>query len=84
MQRGPYGSALVSLRRLFRTGTISGVPEDELLERFLVERDEAAFEAIVSRHGPMVVGVCQRLLGDSDDVRGRLPGDVPGPGTQGS
>jgi RNA polymerase sigma factor (sigma-70 family) len=44
------------------------VPEDKLLERFVVERDEAAFEAIVCRHGPMVVGVCQRLLGDSHDV----------------
>jgi RNA polymerase sigma factor (sigma-70 family) len=68
MPSSQYGSALVSLRRLFHAGTISGAAEDELLERFLVERDEAAFEAIVSRHGPMVAGVCQRLLGDPHDV----------------
>src|SRR5262245_1670981 len=36
-----------------------------LLERFLAHRQEAAFEALVQRHGPMVLGVCQRATGDS-------------------
>jgi RNA polymerase sigma factor (sigma-70 family) len=36
----------------------------QLLERFVAARDEAAFGALVHRHGPMVLGVCQRVLRD--------------------
>jgi hypothetical protein len=39
--------------------------DGELLERFLVYRQETAFGILVQRHGPMVLGVCQRVLGDS-------------------
>jgi RNA polymerase sigma factor (sigma-70 family) len=47
--------------RLFETGTVAGFSERQLLERFVAQRDEAAFEAIVARHGPMVLAVCRRL-----------------------
>jgi RNA polymerase sigma factor (sigma-70 family) len=36
----------------------------ELLVRFARHRDEAAFAALVDRHGPMVMGACRRILGD--------------------
>jgi RNA polymerase sigma factor (sigma-70 family) len=43
----------------------SGQQDDQLLlERFVTGRDEAAFEALLRRHGPMVLGVCRRLLHD--------------------
>jgi RNA polymerase sigma-70 factor (ECF subfamily) len=40
----------------------------QLLERFVTERDESAFAALVSRHGPMVFGVCRRLLQNAQDA----------------
>jgi RNA polymerase sigma factor (sigma-70 family) len=56
------------LGRLFRGETVSGLSEWQLLERYLERRDEAAFEALVSRHGPMVLGVCRRMLRGAADV----------------
>src|SRR5438067_136623 len=44
--------------------TSAGVPDAQLLERFLARRDEAAFELLVWRHGKMVLGTCRRLLRD--------------------
>jgi RNA polymerase sigma factor (sigma-70 family) len=38
--------------------------DEQLLRRFVATREEEAFEALVRRHGPMVLGVCRRILGD--------------------
>jgi RNA polymerase sigma factor (sigma-70 family) len=67
--RGPFGGAFLhQLERLFHHGTAVGLTEGELLERFVGGHDEAAFEALMARHGPMVLGICQRLLRDPNDV----------------
>jgi RND family efflux transporter MFP subunit len=42
--------------------------DERLLHRFARQRDQAAFAALVARHGPMVLGVCGRLLRDPNDV----------------
>jgi RNA polymerase sigma factor (sigma-70 family) len=45
-----------------------GLTEAELWERYVHHRDEAAFEALVRRHGPMVLGVCRRILRNEQDA----------------
>src|SRR4051794_6182852 len=55
------------LGALFDGGSAAGLSDRQLLERFVARRDaagEAAFAALVSRHGPIVLGVCRQLLGD--------------------
>jgi RNA polymerase sigma factor (sigma-70 family) len=44
------------------------VPDGELLRRFVLGRDEAAFELLVWRHGPLVAGVCRRVLRHRQDA----------------
>ncbi len=56
------------LERVFRVGTVGGLSDAELLERFAAVDDDsagAAFEAIVERHGPMVLRVCRMVLRDA-------------------
>jgi RNA polymerase sigma factor (sigma-70 family) len=43
-------------------------PDSRLLTRFLAQRDEEAFAALVHRHGPLVYGTCLRILGNRDDT----------------
>src|SRR5262245_54502335 len=46
-----------------------GAPSDgHLLARFVAGRDEAAFAALLRRHGPMVLGVCRRVLQHTQDA----------------
>jgi RNA polymerase sigma factor (sigma-70 family) len=42
--------------------------DPELLERWIARRDEAAFEALVWRHGTMVLNICRRLLSQEHDA----------------
>jgi RNA polymerase sigma factor (sigma-70 family) len=49
-------------------GQRTGRTDGELLECFCRHRDEAAFEELLRRHGPMVRSVCRRMLGQSADA----------------
>ena len=59
---------LRDIHLLFRAGATGGLTDGELLERFASRRDEAAFEVLVHRLGPMVLGVCRRMLRDRHDA----------------
>jgi RNA polymerase sigma factor (sigma-70 family) len=59
---------LPHIRELARSGDVGGATDGQLLEWFLTRREEAAFRALVDRHGPMVMGVCRRVLGDAHDA----------------
>jgi RNA polymerase sigma factor (sigma-70 family) len=62
---------LQTLIQYLRRKACAGDPcasDGELLRRFARERDAAAFELLVRRHGPMVLGVCRRLVGVEQDV----------------
>ncbi len=64
VQRSPV---LREIGTLFGVGTLTGLSDGELLERFVSrEQDTAqfAFAALVERHGPMVFRICSRLLAD--------------------
>ena len=65
---GSYRLAPPDLIRIFQGDTVFGLSEWQLLERYLDRRDEIAFEALVARHGPMVLGVCRRMLANPTDV----------------
>ncbi len=59
------------LRTLLLVGANEHRPDAELLDRFARYREQAAFEAILRRHGPLVWGVCRRTLSnpaDADDA----------------
>jgi RNA polymerase sigma factor (sigma-70 family) len=57
------------LGALFESGSAAGLSDRQLLERYTAggrePAGEAAFAALVGRHGPMVLGVCRQLLGDA-------------------
>ncbi len=57
------------LRRVFQTLQVEATPTDgQLLEGYVRGREEAAFAALVRRHGPMVWGVCRRVLRSHHDA----------------
>src|SRR5882672_9069529 len=45
-----------------------GPTDGELVQAYVCRRDEAAFERLVHRHGPMVLGVCRRVLRNDADA----------------
>src|SRR5262245_39547469 len=65
MVQSTLNDVLRHLRSLCASEAIRDLGDDELLQRFLARREETSFAILVQRHGPMVLGVCQRVLRDA-------------------
>jgi C-terminal peptidase prc len=72
MSKAHAASVLQHIRKLVDGSNRLG--DAELLERFTSGRDEAAFDALLRRHGPLVLSVCQRVLCHPQDVEDAFQG----------
>jgi RNA polymerase sigma factor (sigma-70 family) len=61
-------SAVTRYVRRLAGHELRGLTDGQLLDRFARDRDEAAFAELVRRHGPMVLGVCRRILRHEQDA----------------
>src|SRR5262245_13264431 len=61
-------SVMRHLRQAVRRQGAAARTDGQLLTSFIDHGDESAFEALVQRHGPMVLGVCRRLVGNPHDA----------------
>ena len=62
MSRRQAENVLRYLHRLVSSSASSPKQDRQLLERFSLRREEAAFAALLDRYGPMVFRVCRRVL----------------------
>ena len=68
MGTAPLNGFLQRLRKAMAAETLSAFSDSELIDRFLANHEEAAFQALLHRHGQMVLRVCRRILPDEQDV----------------
>jgi RNA polymerase sigma factor (sigma-70 family) len=68
MVNGQLDNVVRHLQRLAESRGGEELSDGQLLERFALRGEEGAFAALVHRHGPMVLGVCRRLLRHTPDA----------------
>jgi RNA polymerase sigma factor (sigma-70 family) len=68
MVNGQLDAVLRHVQRIAGVADVRELSDAQLLERFSRERDEGAFAVLVRRHGPLVLGVCGRVLRQVEDV----------------
>jgi RNA polymerase sigma factor (sigma-70 family) len=68
MAAGNLNRVIRHLRSVLERQAAAGIKDGDLLKYYVQQRDEAAFETLVRRHGPMVMGVCRRVLHNLHDA----------------
>ena len=73
MVTAPLGMTLRYFGHLFGRGTVRGLCDGQLLGSYVEHRDDAAFAALVARHGPMALSVCRGMHRDPHDAVDAYP-----------
>ncbi len=68
MATAPINGVIQHFRRILFCQDGAARTDGQLLEAFITQKDEAAFAALVRRHGPMVLAVCRRVVGNHHDA----------------
>src|SRR5262245_49368556 len=68
MAADPMARVIERTRRAMLRLDGAALTDGQLLGSFLSQQDDAAFEALMRRHGPMVLGVCRRVVGNVHDA----------------
>src|SRR5262249_41833805 len=68
MVQGELGTLIHHLRKLAGAAKLDELTDGELLQLFTNRNEEAAFAALLERQGPMVFGLCKRLLHRQQDA----------------
>jgi RNA polymerase sigma factor (sigma-70 family) len=68
MSSGTLSQVLRQLCRLVGAKSVEELSDRQLLEAFAQHHDADAFAVLVQRHGPMVLGICRRVLQDAHDA----------------
>lgn len=68
MANTPLGRLMFRLRQLAGDAEAGQLQDRQLLQRFVTSSDESAFEVLLERHGPLVWGLCLRLLRHRQDA----------------
>jgi hypothetical protein len=68
MANAQLGPVIQHIWKLASRPDIVHQSDEFLLDRYVTERDETAFEVLVRRHGPLVLGVCRHMLRHTQDA----------------
>jgi RNA polymerase sigma factor (sigma-70 family) len=68
MANRQLGTLVRQIQKLTGAESVQDLTDGQLLENFAVRREEAAFAALMQRHGPLVLGVCRQVLHHEQDA----------------
>src|SRR5262245_42326848 len=68
MTHAPMSSVLRYLRKCLNAPSPAEPSDGQLLDRFVNQREEAAFECLLRRYAPLVLSICQRVLSNPHDI----------------
>lgn len=68
MSTGQLNGVIRRIHQLAGLRELAACSDGQLMERFVKDQDEHAFELLLERHGPMVLGVCRRVLHQTQDA----------------